>query len=91
MPQDSTSPEIRPYNKHQWLTAGMLLAAYLAVYEAGLHFLPASAELHPASALVLAALFFGGIWLWPAVYLTALVAAMLGGMPRMCSWPARSS
>ncbi len=83
MPQDSTSPEIRPYNKHQWLVAGILLVSYLVVYEAGLRFLPSSAELHPASALVLAALFFSGIRLWPAVYLTALAAALLAGTPTL--------
>ena len=79
----SIPAEFRRYagNNHPWRTAAILLLAYLVVYELAAYLLPDSVELHPATALALVTLFFGGIRLWPAVFLTALVGAVLAQLP----------
>jgi signal transduction histidine kinase/CheY-like chemotaxis protein len=72
---------VRLYENYTWQVVGSLLLAYVVVYELTARFLPASATLHPANAFVLAALFFGGTRLFPFVYMAALIAAVLAGIP----------
>jgi signal transduction histidine kinase len=82
---NTLSNDLRRYtqSKHPWRMAAALLLSYLIVYELSLHYLPTSAALHPATALALCALFFGGMRLWPLVYVTALGASLLAGMPAL--------
>src|SRR3989344_5409857 len=68
------------YRKHTSTGIAVLLFLFFAVFILSALFLPASAHLSPATAIALAALFFGGLRLWPAVYGIALVAAAFSGM-----------
>jgi signal transduction histidine kinase len=83
MPRQDTAGYIRMYQSHRWRIVAILLISYLVINELTLQFLPASAELHLATAIALGALFFGGVMLWPAVYLTALFAAVIAGMSEL--------
>jgi signal transduction histidine kinase/CheY-like chemotaxis protein len=73
----------RLYGNYRWQVSGLLLISYFAIYMLTARFLPSSAALHPANAFLLAALFFGGIRLWPAVYVTAFVTALVAGIPAL--------
>ena len=68
------------YDKPTFTIVVALLILYIAFFVLSALFLPASAHLYPATAVALAVLFFGGLRLWPVVYLTALLAAILSGM-----------
>lgn len=69
------------YSRQEWRIAGAVFASYLIVYELAAIFVPAVAPLYPASAIALAGLFFGGLRLWPVVYLAALLTAWRTGIP----------
>ncbi len=81
MPPDQSFTITRLYNRQEWWIAGTLLVSYLTVYEAVAYLLPSSTGLHPATAIALCALFFGGVRLWPAAYLTALLGVVFAGLP----------
>jgi signal transduction histidine kinase/CheY-like chemotaxis protein len=76
---ESIPRTFRLHADYRWRVFVLLLAAFLATYELTSRYLPASALLHPANAFLLAALFFTGVRLWPAAYLTALAAAVIAG------------
>ncbi len=67
------------YTKREWRIAVVLFVSYVAVSYATLYYLPASTGLRPAIAVALVALFFGGLRLWPVVYLAALASAFVTG------------
>lgn len=75
----SDSP--RPYTKHEWWIAGVLFVSYLAVSSITSGYIPASAQLTPAFAIALCALFFGGLRLFPVVFAAALVSGIIAGLP----------
>lgn len=64
------------YNKNEWRIALILFVSYALVYVSEATLLPASATLHPAVVPAICALFFGGLRLWPIVYLSALTALL---------------
>lgn len=59
--------------------AGAFFSAYIAMYTLGSYFLPTATLLYPASAVALSALYFGGLRLFPIVYISAVVAGALCG------------
>ncbi|HEX7651442.1 MAG TPA: ATP-binding protein [Candidatus Paceibacterota bacterium] len=75
------SRRFRPYSVREWRIAAMLLFGYLAVYMLSALYVPATAQLFPASAVALGALFFGGMRLWPIVFVASLAAALITGAP----------
>ncbi len=77
----TVSKSLKLYHKHPYFALALLLALYLAVYWLAAHSFPASLGFQPAIAVALCVLFFGGVRVWPLVYLTALLAAILGGLP----------
>ena len=81
MPKQNTSATVLLHQMYPSRVVAALLVSYLIVYELSVYFFPASAQFHPAAPIALAALFFGGLRLWPAVYVTALFAALVAGMP----------
>lgn len=81
MPKQNTSATVLLHQLYPSRMVAALLVCYLIVYELSVYFFPASAQLHPAAPIALAVLFFGGLRLWPAVYVTALFAALVAGMP----------
>src|SRR3989344_4862443 len=73
------SKSMRPYSKREWSIAGTLFVSYLIVSSVAANYIPASAGLYPAFAVALCALYFGGLRLFPVVYVAALVSAVLAG------------
>ncbi len=67
------------YSKREWRIAIVLFISYVAVSYATMYYLPPSTGLRPAVTLALAAVFFGGLRLWPVVFLAALASAILTG------------
>ncbi len=67
---------MRLYNKHEWRVAGLLAVSYLALSLLTASYFPA-AGLYPALPVALCALYFGGLRLFPVVYATAFVSAIL--------------
>ena len=59
----------------------MLFIFYIAVYVYTARFLPPYSLLNPASAIALAAVYFGGLRLWPVVFTASLTAEILVGAP----------
>ena len=70
---------MRPYSKREWLVAGALFVSYSLVSAVAAKYIPAEAGLYPASIIALCALYFGGLRLFPVVYLTALMSGVLAG------------
>src|SRR3989344_3740549 len=73
------SKSMRPYSKREWLVAGALFVSYSLVSAVAAKYIPAEAGLYPASIIALCALYFGGLRLFPVVYLTALMSGVLAG------------
>ena len=69
------------YTRPQWRVLLLFLPAYFLAYGASVHFFPADAAIYPASAVAIAALFFGGIALWPVVAVASLSAGIAFGVP----------
>lgn len=80
MTKDSKPSLFRPYSRHEWQIAGTLFVSYLAVSTVAAHYVPAPAELYPAAAIALCALYFGGLRLFPVVYFAALISGVLAGI-----------
>jgi signal transduction histidine kinase/CheY-like chemotaxis protein len=70
---------VRLYSASEWRTAALIFVGYLTVYELAALYVPAAVQLYPATAVAMAGLFFGGIRLWPFVFLAALVGGVLNG------------
>ena len=83
MPRNIFNAISKIYSIEEWRTALLLFLSYVGVYSAASHFLPPSSLLNPASAIALASMYFGGIRLWPAVFITGLTAQMLTGAPAL--------
>ncbi|MBY0293942.1 response regulator [Patescibacteria group bacterium] len=69
------------YSKREWRIAAALAFFYILVFLLASQVLPLSARFNPASAIALAALYFGGTRLWPVVYFAALVSQLVTGAP----------
>ena len=69
------------YTKREWQLAGALFVFYILVFFLVSLVLPLSAQFNPASAIALAALYFGGTRLWPVVYIAALSSQIVTGSP----------
>lgn len=67
------------YTSRELKIAGVLFVCYVSLYALGKYFLPEDALINPASAVALSALYFGGLRLFPVVYISALVAGALHG------------
>ncbi len=85
MTRDSIS-STHIYSKHQFKVAGLLLVSYVAIALLASHFFPAEAGFNPASAIALSSLYFGGLRLWPVVYLAAVIFQGLVGAPSELMW-----
>lgn len=62
-----------------FLSSGVVALTYIVVGIASARYLPGVSELDPATALALAALLLGGIRLWPAIGIAALIVGYAGG------------
>lgn len=69
------------YSKREWRIAALLAFSYILVFLLASQVLPLSARFNPASAIALAALYFGGTRLWPVVYVAALASQLATGAP----------
>lgn len=79
MEADRKPRSVRPYSAHEWRVALMLSASYILVYVSCARFLPPATELYPAGAIALAALYFGGLRLWPIVLFASALASLIAG------------
>ncbi len=61
--------------------AALLLFGQLAAHIARVYLLPEGLMLFPSSAIALAGLFFGGVRLWPVVFIATLIGGMVGELP----------
>lgn len=69
------------YTRREWQLAGAFFVFYILVFFLTSLVLPLSAQFNPASAIALAALYFGGRHLWPVVYISALTSQFFTGSP----------
>ncbi len=69
------------YTVQTWRTAGIMSVAYLMVYVATSHYIPAFTQLNPAPVILLVGLYFGGVRLWPVATILAFLAGNLAGAP----------
>jgi signal transduction histidine kinase len=68
------------YTSAEWRVAATLAVGYLGTYILTAYFLPESTLLYPASAALLAGLFFGGVRLWPVVLVVSIFAGVSAGI-----------
>ncbi|MDB5265874.1 MAG: Two-component system, OmpR family, sensor histidine kinase VicK [Parcubacteria group bacterium] len=69
------------YTMQQLRVAAVFFVSYFVVYGLTATFAPPSAALYPATAIGIAALFFGGLRLWPFVLLASLTAGLAFHIP----------
>jgi signal transduction histidine kinase len=69
------------YTRREWGLAGVLFIFYILVFFLASRFLPLSARFNPASAIAISTLYFGGIRLWPVVFISAFASQILTGSP----------
>lgn len=70
---------MRLYTNQEWRLAGILFVSYVVASLIATLYVPSTTQLHPIFAIGLCALFFGGIRLFPVVYIAALAAGALAG------------
>ncbi len=67
----------------KWRLAAVLLGTYFVVYVLSSFFLPCIDSTPSGHFSRARRAIFGGVWLWPAVYIIALLSAVLSGMPAL--------
>ncbi len=80
MPQNEFSPLIF-YTHREWKIGALLFFAFIAATWATSFYLPPGSYIDPAIAIAVAALYFGGVRLWPIVFLASASAHFLLGTP----------
>lgn len=71
------------YTSREWQIAGLLFFSYLAVSWLTAYYLPADSYIDPAVAVAIAALYFGGVRLWPVVFLASTASLFLVHAPTL--------
>jgi signal transduction histidine kinase/CheY-like chemotaxis protein len=80
MPHNEFSP-LTFYTHREWKIAGLLFFSYIAASWLAALYLPQESYIDPAVAIALAALYFGGVRLWPVVLLASVCALFLLDVP----------
>lgn len=76
-----SSPSLPLYSPQEWRIAALLLVSYMGVAQITALYVPSSVFFYPASAIALAGLFFGGVRLWPVVFLASVLAGLALHLP----------